>query len=292
VRLETAIPQLPSHATIIIPTHDHGLTLRYPLASLKQQTLSNFDAYIIGDGVPESLKPALRGLVAEDERFHFLDHPKHFRRGEPYRDGVLRGAADGIVCYLCDRDIWLPEHLEQMWELLQSADYSHSLPLHILPDGSYRAFPLDLSFAGYRSMMCTVNDNRIPFSCFAHRLDAYHRLPEGWATTPGDLWTDLHMFRKFFASESLKGVSGLSPSAATFPSPPRKDWSSEQRLAELRTWWDRLTSESGRAAFERATFKATIRAQREEAVRLSEHAQQIQQQLNLRQSTELWRKMV
>ena len=286
------MPRVPRHASIIIPTHDHGLTLRYPLASLKQQTLGDFQAYVIGDGVPESLKPALRELVADDERFHFLDHPKHVRRGEPYRHEVLSHAADGIVCYLCDRDIWLPDHLEQMWELLQSADYAHSLPLHILPDGGYRAFPVDLGYAGYRWMMCTFNDNRIPFSCFAHTLDAYRRLPEGWATTPDNSWTDLHMFRKFFANEALRGTSGLSPTSATFPSPPRKDWSSEQKRAELQTWWQRLASESGRASFEQAILKATICAQREEAVRLGEHAQQLQRQLDLRKSADYWRRAV
>ena len=285
------MPRVARHATIIIPTHDHGLTLRYPLASLKQQTLSDFEAYVIGDGVPESLKPALRALVAEDRRFHFVDHPKHIRRGEPYRHEVLRRAADGIVCYLADRDIWLPDHLEQMCELLQSADYAHSLPLHILPDGSFRAFPIDLSFAGYRWMMCAVNDNRIPFSCFAHSLDAYNCLPEGWATTPNNFWTDLHMFRKFFTNESLRGTSGLSPTSATFPSPPRKDWSSEQWLAELQTWWQRLGSDSGRTAFEQAILKVTIRAHREEAVRLSQYAQQLQQQLNQR-GVEPGRRMV
>ena len=285
------MPGVPRHATIIIPTHDHGLTLRYPLASLKRQTLGDFDAFIIGDGVPDSLKAALRELVADDERFHFIDHPKHVRRGEPYRHEVLRNAADGIVCYLADRDIWLPDHLEQMWSLLQSADYAHSLPLHILPDGSCRAFPVDLGFAGYRWMMCAVNDNRIPFSCFAHALDAYHRLPEGWATTPDNHWTDLHMFRKFFANDSLRGASGLAPTAATFPTPPRKDWSSEQRLAELDAWWQRLDSDGGRATFTQDVLQATVRAHREEAVRLGQYAQQLQQQLNQRQSAEPGRRM-
>ena len=285
------MPAVPRHATIIIPTHDHGLTLRYPLASLKRQTLGDFDAFVIGDGVPGSLKAALRELVADDERFHFIDHPKHVRRGEPYRHEVLRSAADGIVCYLADRDIWLPDHLEQMWELLQSADYAHSLPLHILPDGSCRAFPVDLGFAGYRWMMCAGNDNRIPFSCFAHALDAYNRLPEGWATTPDNLWTDLHMFRKFFANDSMRGTSGLAPTAATFPSPPRKDWSSEQRLAELDAWWQRLDSDAGRAAFTQVVLKATVRAHRDEAVRLGQYAQQLQQQLNQRQGTEPGRRI-
>jgi hypothetical protein len=277
------MPGVPRHATIIIPTHDHGLTLRYPLASLKRQTLADFDAFVIGDGVPDALKPALHELVADDERFHFIDRPKHVRRGEPYRHEVLRTAADGIVCYLADRDIWLPDHLEQMWGLLQSADYAHSLPLHILPDGSCRAFPVDLGFAGYRWMMCAVNDNRIPFSCFAHTLAAYHRLPEGWATTPDNHWTDLHMFRKFFANDSLGGTSGLAPTAATFPTPPRKDWSSEQRLAELDAWWQRLDSDGGRARFAQDVLQATVRAHREEAVRLGQYAQQLQQQLDQRQ---------
>lgn len=34
----------------------------------------------------------------------------------------------------------------------------NSLPLHILPDGSYRTFPIDLGLAGYRWMMRAVND--------------------------------------------------------------------------------------------------------------------------------------
>jgi len=286
------MPVLPRHATIIIPTHDHGPTLRYPLASLQRQTLVDFRAYVIGDGVPDYLKPVVMDLVAGDPRFEFLDHPKHTRRGEPYRHRVLQQAAPGIVCYLCDRDIWLPDHLERMWQLLQEADFTHALPLHVLPDGGIRAFPVDLGNAGYRHMMCSVDDNRIPFSCFAHRLEAYHRLPEGWTTTPGQRWTDLHMFRKFFSHPALRGVSGLLPTAATFPSPPRGGWSGEQRLAELADWWQRLDSPSGRNDFERQAYQATILAHRREAALLGQYAEQLQQRLAASQAVPSWRKMV
>jgi glycosyltransferase involved in cell wall biosynthesis len=285
------MPAPPRHATIIVPTHDHGPTLRYPLASLRRQTLTDFRAYVIGDGVPDRLKPVVMDLVASDPRFQFLDHPKHLRRGEPYRHEVLQQAAPGIVCYLCDRDIWLPDHLERMWQLLQDADFTHSLPLHVLPGGSIRAFPVDLGFAGYRHMMCSLEDNRIPFSCFAHTLDAYGRLAEGWATTPGERWTDLHMFRKFFSNPDLRGVSGLLPTAATFPSPPRKEWRGEQRLAELADWWQRLDSPAGRTAFEQSVYHATILVQRREAALLGQYAEQLQQKLAAAQAPS-WRKMV
>ena len=277
---------LSRHATVLIPTHDHGPTLRYALDSLKWQTFPDFEAYIIGDGVPEALKPTVGALVAKDGRFHYLDNPKHVRRGEPYRHEALLRARDGFVCYLCDRDIWLPEHLEQIWALLQSADFSHSLPVHILPDGGYRAFPVDLSYDLYRHIMCTLADNRIPFSCFAHRLDAYRRLADGWTTTPEGQWTDLHMFRKFFADHRLRGVSGLSPTAATLPSPPRKDWTGMQRLTELESWWRRLGDAAGRAEFAQTALKATIHAQRAELALMSRHAHQLQRQLALCQPSE------
>lgn len=283
---------LPRRATVIIPTHDHGETLRYPLASLKRQTLADFQAYVIGDGVPEALKPTLRALVAEDPRFHFLDHPKHARRGEPYRHAVLQSAADGIVGYLCDRDIWLPEHLERMWTQLQAADYTHALPLHVLPEGRLRAFPIDLGFEGYRALMCSMNDNRIPFSCFAHRLSAYHGLAEGWATTPGQAWTDLHMFRKFFADPALRGVSGLEATAVTFPSPPRKDWTAAQRLDELAHWWQRLDDPAGVAGLQIDSLRETVRAHREESAQLSRYAQQLLAQVQQTQRSALWRTLV
>lgn len=256
-----------TQATIIIPTFNHGMTLKYPLECLKQQTIRDFEAFIIGDGVPESIKPGLRELVSEDARFHFLDFPKHSRRGEPYRHEVLLGAKGNIVCYLCDRDLWLPDHIEQMVNLLSAADFAHSLPLHVLPDRKLRAFPVDVSFLGYRQLMSSLKDNRIPFSCFAHTLKAYHSLKEGWATTPDGFWTDLYFFRKFFADESLQGMSGLLPTAITFPSPPRKEWMISERLAELEWHKNWLSTDIGRLTFEREILLATLHAQRAETVK-------------------------
>jgi hypothetical protein len=197
-----------------------------------------------------------------------------------------------IVCYLCDRDLWLPNHLEHMAALLEQADYAHSLPLHILPEGRLRTFPVDLGNPGYRYMMLNVKDNRIPFSCFGHTLAAYRALPEGWATTPDGFWTDLHMFRKFFAAPALTGKSGLYPTAATFPSPPRLDWNVEQRSNELEQWHRQLSSVQGRLTFERDVLAETVLAQRAEAERLGQLTAQLQRQVAALQQGSAWGKFV
>ncbi|MES2934393.1 MAG: glycosyltransferase family 2 protein, partial [Pseudomonadota bacterium] len=155
-------------ASIIIPTFNHGETLRFALHSIKQQSVQDFEVFVIGDGVPEQHKSWVRNAVAADSRFIFIDHPKHERRGEPYRHEVLKTATGKLVCYMTDRDIWLPNHLEQMQVLLANSDYAHALPLHVLPDASLRVFACDLTGPGYRYMMSTVMDNRMPFSSFAH----------------------------------------------------------------------------------------------------------------------------
>jgi glycosyltransferase involved in cell wall biosynthesis len=64
-------------ATILIPTHDHGDTLRLTVASALAQTVSDIELLIIGDGVPEQTKPKIHAIAAGDPRVRFIDHPKH-----------------------------------------------------------------------------------------------------------------------------------------------------------------------------------------------------------------------
>jgi GalNAc5-diNAcBac-PP-undecaprenol beta-1,3-glucosyltransferase len=273
-------------ATILIPTSDHGETLRFSLSSIFQQTVQDFEVLIVGDGVPEQTKPLIRELAASDKRCSYFDHPKHERRGEPYRHAVLSKARGDIVCYMTDRDLWLPTHLEQMLTLLKEYDYANALPLHAIPtdtpEGELRLFPVDLQGPGYLDMMLKVSDNRIPFSCFAHTLAAYWKLPEGWATTPPQEWTDLYMWRKFFRTSELTGISGVLPTAVTFPSPVRPGWSTAQRVLELERWTCRLASPEGRQKFEREALIAALVSQRHETLKLSSELGKAWRQLALR----------
>src|SRR5882724_7051582 len=114
-------------ATIIIPTSiDRGPTLTLAVESVLRQTVRDLEVFIIGDGVHAVTREAARALEQADARVRFFDHPKHARRGEPYRDEALQTARGRVVCYLCDRDLYLPDHVETMDGLLKEADFAHA----------------------------------------------------------------------------------------------------------------------------------------------------------------------
>lgn len=244
-------------ATVLIPTFNHGSTIRYALETALWQSVP-VEVFVIGDGVPAASRASLRTLTQADGRIRFFDHPKHRRRGEPYRHAALQEARGRIVCYLCDRDLWLPDHVERMLGLLERADFAHSLSLHIRPDGDTLFFPCDLASPVDRERMLR-EENRVAFSCAAHTLEMYRRLPQGWDTTPAGKWTDWHMFQKFLAHPACRCASGTYPSALTFPSPPRIDWNEAQRLAELAAWRARIDTAAQRQSLALGLLESAVR---------------------------------
>lgn len=256
-------------ATVLIPTHDHGRLLAYAVGSAVAQSVRDLEIFIIGDGVPPSSKALIAGLVASDSRLRFFDHPKHTRRGEPYRHAALQQARGKIVCYLCNRDLWLPNHVEEMLTLLESADFAHTLSLYVWPGDQLRVVPSDLALPAYRRSMFFLG-NRVPLSCAAHTLEMYKRLPYGWRTTPSDQFTDQYMFQQFLRLPECRAVSGTQPTAATFPSRPRRGWTVEQRVEELERWVRRLADAETRQQFVIEALQEAAHAPEVELVRLLE----------------------
>jgi glycosyltransferase involved in cell wall biosynthesis len=254
-------------ATVLIPTHDHGRSLSYAVASALAQTVRALEIFIIGDGVSPSNKELIAGLVASDARVRFFDHPKHERRGEPYRHAALQEARGQIVCYLCNRDLWLPNHVEQMLTLLERADFAHALSLYVWPDDQLRVVPADLELPAYRRSMFFLG-NRVPLSCAAHTLAMYKRLPYGWRTTPSGQFTDLYMFQQFLSVPDCRAASGKEPTAVTFPSRPRRGWTVEQRVEELERWVKRLADAERRQQFVVEALQAAVRGRDVELITL------------------------
>jgi len=244
-------------ATIVIPTFDHGSTIRHALASALAQTVP-VEVFVIGDGVPDRCRALIRDLAAGDARIRVFDHPKHERRGEPYRHAALAEARGRIVCYLCDRDLWMPDHVERMASLLADADFAHSLSHWVLPGGGFEFFPVDLQVPEHRHRMLT-RVNRVALSCAAHTLAFYRSLERGWHTTPPGKETDWHLFQQFLARTDCRCVSGTWPSAITFPSPPRLGWTEAQRVAELDDWASRLDTPDSRRAVGIGMLEAALR---------------------------------
>lgn len=55
-------------ATVVIPTQDHGPTLRYAVQGALAQTVEDLEILVVGDGAPDVTRPAeLHGLLAASE---------------------------------------------------------------------------------------------------------------------------------------------------------------------------------------------------------------------------------
>ena len=193
-------------ATVIVPTSiDRGPLLQYSVGSVLAQTVRALEVFIIGDGVQDLTREAAHALARQDSRVRFFDHPKGSRRGETYRHQALQEARGAIVCYLCDRDLWLPDHLATMRQLLTTADFGTTLPLDIRVDGTIRtpmSSHLDLGRVDDRQH---VLRERLGFqlSVVGHTLDivpvgfrtAGGSLPRGSSRTPtcgGNFWKIQH----------------------------------------------------------------------------------------------------
>ena len=90
---------------------------------------------------------------AADTRVRFFDLAKGERRGERLRHEALRESRGEIVCYLGDDDLLLPWHVAEMRDLLDDADFAHSMPALVDPDGVLVYRPADLARAEFRELI-------------------------------------------------------------------------------------------------------------------------------------------
>ena len=232
-------------ATVLIPTTgDRGPLLDYSIPSVLAQSVREIELFIIGDGVTEGTRQTIAGYQGKDPRVQFFDHPKHRRRGEPHRHAALSERARGeIICYLCDRDFMLPNHVATMMQLLEGADFGHTLRFSIRPGDEIRLMrPIDLAHEADRRLQLRlrVTGDGLPLSFVGHRLSMYKKLPFGWRTTPRVHFTDGYMWAQFLAQPDCRAASSYEPTILYFPRGQHPGWPVEQRLNELKRWHQKM----------------------------------------------------
>lgn len=232
-------------ATVLVPTtKNRGVLLPYSIGSIQNQTVKDIEIFVIGDGVDDDTRQVINALKAKDNRIKFFDHPKHKRRGETYRHQALMEHAKGeIVCYLLDRDLMLPHHIECMLNHLQQHNFCVNTSIFVREDGW-------LSFVRKRFFGDCINDNSATykkvktggflFSQVGHTLEFYKQLPEGWRTTPSTHPTDIYMWLQFFDHSNLKFTSTFDFTILYFKRGNYPGWPAEKRAEELKKYSKRL----------------------------------------------------
>jgi GalNAc5-diNAcBac-PP-undecaprenol beta-1,3-glucosyltransferase len=249
----------PLQAAVIVPTFDHGATLRHSVGSALRQTVPDIELVIVGDGMPDGAREVALALERSDERVRFVDNPKGETRGEAHRNAVLREVTAPYVFYLSDDDLWMPEHLATMLATFEvtSADFVHSVPVWRMGDGSWYRWVVDLAQPRYRQLMFE-HKNRVPLSCGAHTLESYRRLPHGWRPAPPEHWTDEWMWMQFAQLDGMKFACSRLPTALNFPGSVRAGWTNEQRVSELAECSAILDDPVRRLALHTELFEAEI----------------------------------
>jgi hypothetical protein len=247
-------------AAILVPTHEHPSTLDLAVRSALEQTVSEIEVVVVGDGVGDDTRDLVAALRREDSRVRFLDLPKGPNHGEVHRGAAVDQTSAEIVCYLCDDDLLLPEHVESMAALLEEAELAHSRNGLLDDDGAWNPILADLGSQSCREWVLRPNRNLVSLTGTAHTLAAYRRLPHGWRTTPPGRWPDHYMWQQFLAEPWVRAVSATRVTAVQLPShrEGRADRPPEQRRAELEALRDSLATAEGRARFEEAALRATL----------------------------------
>jgi len=224
-------------ASILVPTHRHVALLPWALASALDQEGASVEVLVVGDGVEDATRELI-ARHADDPRVRFFDFAKGPRNGEAYRHEVLQEARGRIVCYLSDDDLLLREHAAEMGRLLENADFAHPPSARLTTDGELQFFPWNYGRPEFRAAGRT-RVGSVGLTGVAHTLEAYHRLPYGWRTTPPGMPTDHHMWRQWLDLPGLRAVTGERLTYLNFPDPFWKELPVEERAAALAGWFRR-----------------------------------------------------
>ncbi len=244
-------------AAVVVPTHDHAATLDLAVRSALAQSVQAIEVLVVGDGVGDDTRDVVAGLRHHDDRVRFLDLPKGPHHGEVHRGTAIMGSEAEVVCYCCDDDLLLPDHVADMRDALAGADLVQGLNGYIEPGGGWQPYFGDLGSATCREWVLRPDRNVISLTGTAHTAAAYRRLPHGWRTTPAGRWPDHFMFQQFLAEPWVRAATVARVTALQFPSHlgGRADWSPARRRAELEHW----LAAAGEPGF-RARFDAEVLA--------------------------------
>lgn len=268
--------------TVIIPTFNHGATLNFALRSVLNQTISNFEVHVIGDGTTDETRQLMKLWQHKDHRVHFIDKPKSPRNGEPYRHELLSKMHSKYVCYLADDDMWFADHLEHMAFALKNHDFAHSFPMYITPEERIGTWYGKLDQEVFVAKLLhpkNLRYNFIPLGAAGHTLAMYRRLPYGWRTTPTGKATDLHMWQQILELPKLRTTRIEVPTLLHLPSSLRTDTKPAERLKELAVWEKRMKQPDCRAKImaelARSTYDYVLRIQSTKTWQLHDWVEQL-----------------
>jgi glycosyltransferase involved in cell wall biosynthesis len=128
--------------SVIIATYNWAPVLPYSIASVLDQTFTDFEVLVVGDGCTDESAAVVASF--QDPRVQWINLAR--RAGHqtgPNNEGQRRARGD-IVAYLGHDDLWLPQHLELLVGAIDAgAPAAHASVLLVLPQRPPVVLPPD-----------------------------------------------------------------------------------------------------------------------------------------------------
>lgn len=226
---------------ILLPIHRPPNLLKFAIASVLNQTEQDHQLHIISDGAPEETTQEVLAIARRERRVTSHIFAKGERYGETYRDPIIREARSKIICQISDDDVWFPNHLHEIEQLLGTFEFGNTIQTEAAPGRRLRPLLGDISDPETASKMITQPFNIFGPTASGYRKDAYLKLENGWTPAPDSIWSDLHMWRKFLSHGDIRCGTRLSFTNLHIGAPHHTDMRIDQREAANRDWWQTVS---------------------------------------------------
>jgi glycosyltransferase involved in cell wall biosynthesis len=123
--------------SVIIATYNRSNVLYYAIESVRRQTLTDWEMWIVGDACSDNTEEVVRSFG--DSRVHFINLPENVGdQSGPNNEGFRRSRGR-YIAYLNHDDLWFDDHLETaLRELEQTgADLVWPLVVAMRSDGVF-----------------------------------------------------------------------------------------------------------------------------------------------------------
>lgn len=235
--------------TILLPIHRSPRFLPYSVQTVLEQQESSFELFIICDGAPSETIACANYFANLDTRVKVFQFEKGQRFGEAHRHEVLKQAKSQFVAHIQDDDLWFPNHLQELECLLKTCDFGNLLHVYLDDNNNIQCVPGDLGNQSTVSRITEASNTRFSIcglSVTGYRLAAYRSLPVGWSPAPDNMWTDLHMWKKFLVRKELTVGSRIAVTSLKFPAPLRQKDAEQEAEMLVRDWYHKIQSHSVR----------------------------------------------
>ncbi len=241
--------------SVIIPTYNHCDTIIWSIRSVQEQTIQDFEIIVAGDGVPDRTREIMQKECEADKRIRFIDNPKGEAKGEVHRHNAVLASEGKYIAYIADDDVWHKLHLAHLQKGLSEADMCNTLHTCVYPDGKSAILPGDIANEYNRKTLNLLKFNFFGPTCVGHTKTSYLSLPKGWAPAPKGMWTDLYMWRQWFAQLNMRFKTIPEVSTVHIDSPGRDTMTIEERTIESKKWLKKIRDDVFFEAFTKKLFQ-------------------------------------